>query len=231
MNLKRLIFIWLIIPLQLIAQTSIDSLKSANNNDSNEKWLFLIEGDSIANESISLNEVLILEKLKFTDKQRLRQYHILKRKTRRAYPYAKMAADTLKKVISSLKSIEKKRKQKKYIRHLQRFIEKQLTPELKKLTRTEGQILVKLIHRQTNVSMYDLVKEYRSGFKAYIYDKTANLFDISLKEEFHPDRVYEDYLIEDILQRSFQDDILEEQASAINYDLYALMDKWKFLFN
>ena len=100
-------------------------------------------------------------------------------------------------------------------------------PELKKLTRTEGQILVKLIHRQTGITMYDLVKEYRSGFKAFVYDRTAHFFNISLKREFQPTKVYEDYLIEDILQRSFQDGILERQPTASKVSFYDLVDIWK----
>ena len=46
----------------------------------------------------------------------------------------------------------------------------EFSAELKKMTRTEGQILVKLIHRQTGITMYDLIKEYRSGWKAFWYN-------------------------------------------------------------
>lgn len=199
-----------------------DSIASAKS----EEFLYLVEGDSIPVGSIELNEVFILDKIEFDSKAEYRKYYILRRKTRKVYPYAKMGADTLTKLVGSLKDIKKKRHRKKYIKQMQNFMEERFTPELKKLTRTEGQILVKLIHRQTNVTMYDLVKEYRSGFRAFMYDTTAHLFNISLKKKFDPRNVYEDYLIEDILQRSFQDGILERQPPAVYVPFIELIDKW-----
>ena len=74
--------------------------------------------------------------------------------------------------------------------------------ELKKLTRAEGQILVKLIHRETGITTHALVKTYRNGFRAATYQFTAKLFDIDLKTEFDPTKVEEDLWIEDILLRS-----------------------------
>ena len=192
----------------------------------NEEFLYLIDGDSVAVESIALNEIIILDKIEFDSKKEYRKYLILKKKTRRVYPYAKMAADTLIKLVVDLQDIKKKRHRKKYIKNMQHFMEDRFTPELKKLTRTEGQILVKLIYRQTGITMYDLIKEYRNGFKAFIYDRTAHLFSISLKKKFDPLNVYEDYLIEDILQRSFQDGVLERQPSSVKHSFYDLLDKW-----
>ena len=110
---------------------------------------------------------------------------------------------------------------------MQKYIEGTFSDELKKLTRSEGQILVKLIFRQTGSSSYDLVKDLRSGWRAFWYSTTARMFKISLKEEFHPDLVQEDYLIEDILQRAFVENKLEYQASALNYDFAKLYNKWK----
>jgi len=52
------------------------------------------------------------------------------------------------------------------------------------------------------------------------------MFDLNMKEEFHPDQINEDYLIEDILQRAFMDDVLEYQKSALNYDFAKLHNKW-----
>ena len=57
-----------------------------------------------------------------------------------------MAADTLSKLVLDLNDIEKRRHRRKYIKRMQRFMEDRFTPELKKLTRTEGQILVCLLY-------------------------------------------------------------------------------------
>ncbi|MHA7060040.1 DUF4294 domain-containing protein [Aquimarina sp. M1] len=187
---------------------------------------YIIEGDTIPHEAIDLDEVVILGKLNFKDRLARRKYLILRRKTRKVYPYAKLASDRLIELNKRLTDIKTKRARKKYIKILQRYMEEEFTSELKKMTRTEGQILVKLIHRQTGQTMFDLVKEYRSGWKAFWYNSTAKLFSISLKEEYDPINVEEDYWIEDILQRSFQSNILEEQKTALDFSFYELRNKW-----
>ena len=94
------------------------------------------------------------------------------------------------------------------------------------MSRTEGQILVKLIHRQTGKTAFNLIKELRSGWRAFWYNTTASMFDISLKREFDPLNEKEDYLIEDVLQRNFQSGRLERQDPAIEFDFYDLTNKW-----
>jgi len=207
-----------------ITQKELDSISNTNTE---EEFLFMMKGDSVAVKAFELDEVVILKKLKFDSSLAYKKYLILKRKTRKVYPYAKMAADTLTGLIADLNDLTKKRHRKKHVRRMQRFLQQKFTPELKKMSRTEGQILVKLIHRQTGYTMYDLIKEYRNGFKAYFYEKTASLFNISLKRKFNPKEVFEDYLIEDILERSFQEDKLVRQKSPLNYNLLNLISKWQ----
>ena len=89
-----------------------------------------------------------------------------------------------------------------------------------------GQILIKLIHRQTGETTFNLVKELRSGWSAFWYNTTASMFDLSLKEGFDPLNVKEDFLIEDILQRNFMSGILKRQKAAKEYNFYDLTDKW-----
>ena len=125
-----------------------------------------------------------------------------------------------------MSSLKRKRDKKKYAKVIQKYIENEFSAELKKLTKTEGQILVKLIHRHTGRTAFDLIKDLRSGWRAFWYNNTANLFDISLKREFTPIDVLEDYLIEDILQRAFQSEVLERQQPAFDIDFYACVSKW-----
>jgi len=194
--------------------------------DSVAEKMIIIEGDSIMRSSIDLDEVYVFSKLKFpTYKDKLR-YYILRRKTIKVYPYAKMAAERLSELNDSLTNIKRKRKRKKYTKEVQKYIEGEFSDELKKLTRTEGQILIKLIYRQTGKTAFGLVKELRSGWRAFWYSTTAKMFKISLKEEFRPDVVQEDYLIEDILQRAFATNRLERQKSALEFDYMDLENKW-----
>lgn len=208
----------------MTAQTGKDYTEQ--KNDTTEVLYYIIEGDTIAREAIDLDEVILLNKLEFNSKEDRRRYLILRRKTRKVYPYAKLASERLTTMTERLKTIEKRRERKKYTRRIQKYIEEEFSAELKKLTRTEGQILVKLIHRQTGRTAFALVKELRTGWRAFWYNTTANVFDISIKEEYNPFDIKEDYLIEDILERSFQAKILERQKPAFPIDYLELTVYW-----
>ena len=194
--------------------------------DSTEVHYMYIEGDSVPVTSVELKEVLVLPNLKFKDRKARIRYIILRRKTLKVYPYAKLAAERLESLQERLDGLERKRDKKRYAKIIQRYIEDEFSAELKKLTKTEGQILVKLIHRQTGETTFNLIKELRSGWRAFWFNSTARLFDISLKKEFSPINEEEDYLIEDILQRAFQNEQLERQEPAFEIDFYESLNKW-----
>ncbi|WP_437369065.1 DUF4294 domain-containing protein [Maribacter litoralis] len=195
--------------------------------DSVAEKMIIVSGDSLLQSSIALQEAYVFGKLKFSSYDEKLRYYILRRKTQKVYPYAKMAAERLVELNDSLANMKNNRKRKKYTKKVQKFIEEEFSEELKKLTRTEGQILVKLIYRQTGTTAFDLVKDLRNGWRAFWYNTTAKLFNISIKEEFHPDLVEEDYLIEDILQRAFSKGKLERQETVLDYDYDKLYNKWK----
>ena len=196
--------------------------------DNSDVQYYIIEGDTLAREAVELDEVMLLGRLHFDNDLVRKRYLILRRKTRKVWPFAKLAGERLNQLNARLDSMESKRDKKKYTKIIQRYVEDEFGPKLKKLTRTEGQILVKLVYRQTGTTTFDLVKEYRSGWKAFWLNTTAGLFDIDMKEIYDPVNVHEDYLIEDILQRSFQANVLEEGKSAIEIDYFTAASKWSF---
>ncbi|MGC6431444.1 MAG: DUF4294 domain-containing protein [Jejuia sp.] len=210
--------------------TSVTVFAQVNEvaQDSTDVTYIVVEGDSIPKTAIDLDEVMLLHRLKFDSKEDRIRYLILRRKTIKVYPYAKMAAERLDSLTKTLQTMTKKRQRKRYTKKVQKYIEGEFSDELKKLTRTEGQILVKLIHRQTGRTAFDLVKELRNGWRAFWYNTTANVFDIKLKKEFDPWNEKEDYLIEDILQRNFQNGRLERQKSVLDIDFYELTNKWVY---
>ena len=171
------------------------------SQDENSTY-FKIEGDSVFKKEIDLKEVVIYKPVVFADDNERLDYFVLKRKVLKVYPYAKMASERLAKLNDRLDKIKSKRKRKKYTKILEKFIQEELTEELKKLTRTEGQILVKLICRETGSTAYSLVKELRNGFRAFTYNTIAKVFKISLKKEYEPLKVREDLFIENILRNS-----------------------------
>lgn len=213
-------YIWILFPVLVFGQ------EPEVKKDSLGFDYYYIKGDSIPMAQIPLDEVMLLHKLKFNSKDERKRYLILRRKTLKVYHYARLASIRLDTLNSRLERLEKKRERKRYAKKIQRYLEGEFTDELKKLTRTEGQILIKLIHRQTGKTTYELVKELRNGWRAFWFNSTANMFDISLKRKYDPMHVKEDYLIEDILQRNFQNGRLERQKDALGLDFYELTDKW-----
>ena len=180
----------------------IATYQNVFSQDGNNSTYFKVEGDSIYKKEIDLNEVVIYNPVEFLNNKERLDYFVLKRKVLKVYPYAKMASERLKKLNSRLDKIKSKRKRKKYTRMLEKFLQDELTVELKRLTRTEGQILVKLIYRETGSTAFSLVRELRNGFKAFTYNTIARVFKISLKETYDPMNVREDQFIEDILRNS-----------------------------
>lgn len=189
-----------------------------------EDYILVKPGDSI---TIELNEITLLPKQKFTAREDIRYYLWFRKKVFKAYPYAKLASKRLDSLNARLNRIDSKRKRKKYTKQVQKYIEGEFTDQIKKMTRTEGRILIKLIHRQTGKTAFDNIKTLRSGFKAFWYNTTANLFKLSLKLEYQPETENEDYLIEDVLQRAFQDDKLIAQKSKLDFDFAEIISDKK----
>ncbi len=187
---------------------------------------FVVEGDTIINSSIELKEVVLFQPLRFNNYDEAKRYVILRERTYKVYPYAKMAADRLNVLTGRLEQIRSKRKRRIYLKRLEHFIYNEFEKELEKLSRSQGRILIKLVHRQTGETTHQLLKDLRNGWRAFIYQTTASLFKLSLKETYDPESVYEDYLIEDILQRAFSVDRLERQGTALDYDLDSLYQFW-----
>ncbi len=213
---KNLFILFFIFPVFLFSQ----KLKKDNLYDD----LYIIKNDSL---TIPLDEIIVFKHRKFKSKTERKYYYWYYKKVHNAYPFATLASDKMVEINMDLEGIKSKRKRKKHIKKIQKFMEGEFTDQLKKLTRTEGRILIKLIHRQTGDTMYNLIKEYRSGWKAFWYNSTAIFFKLSLKSEYHPENVALDFIIEDILQRSFANSTLDNQKTNLNFDYFSLMGKWE----
>jgi hypothetical protein len=190
------------------------------------------ERDSIAPAAgetmIDLEEVLFFGNQPFfKDEEQRKKYELLRYRVRKVYPYAKMAADKLYKIERTLDTLPNQRQRKRYTKQVQEDAEARFTDELKKLSRSQGRILIKLIYRQTGYSAYDLVKNLRSGWRAFWYNNTAWFYDLSLKSTYAPERVEEDFWIEDILLRAFSQGELEMQPPAIGINYEAIEKKWR----
>lgn len=217
--MKKILYTYVFL-FSLLASAQVkDSLPSFS-----DEYYLIRDGDSL---TIQLDEIAVLPKHKFKSRKDAHYYYWFRKKVFKAYPYAVLASKRLDSVEARLQNVKSKRKKRQYVKRVQSYVEKELTDQLKKMTRTEGRVLIKLIHRQTGETAFENIRELRSGWKAFWYNTTASAFDISLKKEFDPFNNEEDYLIEDILQRSFQSGILDFQDTALGYEYLELTNKWK----
>ncbi|WP_082864250.1 DUF4294 domain-containing protein [Polaribacter atrinae] len=223
--MKKLLYIYIV----LISVGSFSQIQETDSLPINvDDYVFVKPGDTLV---VNLNEFSLLPKHKFNSRDDVRYYLWFRKKVFRAYPYAQLASERLDSLNVRLEKIESKSKRRKYTRLIQKYIEGEFTDQIKKMTTTEGRILIKLIHRQTGKTAFDNIKVLRSGWKAFWYNTTANVFSLSLKTEYHPEIENEDFLIEEVLQRAFQDGKLKPQATKLNFDFTKIMIERKSEIN
>lgn len=182
------------------------------------------ESDTTTIDSILLKEVIIYRN-KLSAEER-KQFLLLQNRVYKVYPYAKIASERLVALNNTMNKLKTNKEKKRYSKIVEDYMENEFKAQLKKLSRKQGQILVKLIYRQTGISTYDLIKEHKSGWKAFWSNNTARLFDINLKTGYDPYLVNEDYLIETILYRAFYNGRLSEQKAANPVDIDDLNVYW-----
>ena len=185
-----------------------------------------VENDSIAF-SYELQEMVISNVKDSLSSDERRNLLILKRRVYKVYPYAKIAAERLTLLNANMAKLKTEKEKKKYAKIVEKYLEDEFEGRLKKLSRKDGQILVKLIHRQTGESTFDLIKEHKSGWKAFWSNRMAKLFNIDIKRTYSPATVAEDYYIEGFLIEAFSEHRLQKQEPAFNIDYESITEQWR----
>lgn len=183
-----------------------------------------IENDSIVF-SMQMKEIVISNVDKLSDEER-KKLLILRRRVLKVYPYAKIAADRLTLLNATMAKLKTDKERKRYSKIVEKYLEDEFEGQLKKLSRKDGQILVKLIYRQTGHTTFDLIKEHKSGWKAFWSNKMARVFDINIKTKYNPATIPEDYHIEGFLLRAFRERRLQPQEPAFDINYAAISDNW-----
>ena len=146
---------------------------------------------------IELPEVTVYERKDFDYLYLKRRYRRMIRNIKKAYPYAQIAGVKLKELDDQLLTLDTEKEQKAYINQAEKEIMGQFEKEVKKLTVTQGIILVKLIDRETGRTSYQVIKELKGGFTAFFWQGIARIFGNNLKTEYDPDN--QDKVMEDIV--------------------------------
>lgn len=147
---------------------------------------------------VELPEVRVYERKDFDYLYLKRRYRRMIHNIKKAYPYAQIAGIRLKELDDHLLTLESEKERKEYISLAEKEIMKQFEKEVKRLTVTQGIILVKLIDRETGRTSYQVIKELKGGFTAFFWQGIARIFGNNLKTEYDPlnqDRIMEDIVL------------------------------------
>jgi len=152
-------------------------------------------GDTIGN--IKMKEVVVFPDLKFDSKRERRKYRKLVRDLKKVYPYAIKARNQLIEMEWEFRKLETEKEKRKYIKKVEKQLKEDFKDDLKKLTITQGRLLLKLIDRETGRTSFTLLKEIKGGFSAVFWQTLARVFGHNLKADYEPHG--DDRLIERIV--------------------------------
>lgn len=152
----------------------------------------IYNGDTIPH--ITLRLVYVYPELKFKNKRQERYYYKLVRDVKKTLPLAKEVRNAVIETYEYLETLPDEEAKQKHIKAVEKGLKKQYTPRMKKLTFSQGKLLIKLVDRECNQSSFQLVRAFMGPFKAGFYQTFAALFGASLKKEYRPDD--EDKMIE-----------------------------------
>jgi len=177
---------------------AMDSLKAQiTNPDSLNITRGIIQGNDTL-PMFELDEVSIYQRSDFEYLTYKRRDRRLVRNVKRVYPYSKIAGKELRKLDEQLALIKSVDEQKAYIEEAEKAIISRFEKEVRKLTVTQGIILVKLIDRETGHTSYEVIKDLRGNLTAFFWQGIARIFGNNLKSEYDPEG--EDAQIEDIVR-------------------------------
>ncbi len=157
----------------------------------------LYKGDTIL--WIELRPVYVYKPLKFKNNRQQKSYNRLVRNVKKTLPIAKEIKGIIIQTSLTLDSIPTERERKRYINQMEKHLKETYTPRMKKLTFSQGKLLIKLVDRECNQTSYQLVKSFMGSFKAGFYQTFAALFGASLKKEYDPDNVEDDAITERVI--------------------------------
>ena len=157
----------------------------------------VIAGDTIAVHSLPM--VRVTESRIFKNKRERRRYRRLERNVKKVYPYAKLASVKLKEYEAQMIDVKNKARRKRMMKEAEEELKAEFEDELRRLTFSQGKLLLKLIDRETGDSTYEIIEELRGKLSAFFWQTIAVFFDADLKAEYDPEG--NDEMIEEIVLR------------------------------
>lgn len=143
-----------------------------------------------------IRDVYVFPPLKFKNKKQEEFYWRTVRDVRKTLPYAKLAFSTLCETYEYIQTIPDKKERERHLKTLEKDIFEQYKPVVKKMTKSQGKMLLKLINRETDQTSYHIVKAFLGSFRAGFWQTFGRFFGMNMRAGYHPDKNKDDAIIE-----------------------------------
>ena len=197
--LTFILFFCLIFP--ALSQEEASELPNVQNKTYKGYYYFTSEEDGDSTLMLVLNPITCFPEEKFKNKKQEEFYWRTVRDVKKALPYAKLIAATLIETYEYIETLPTKEEREDHLKAMEDALFKQYKPELKRFSRRQARVLVKLIYRETNQPTYGIIKAFLGGFRATFWQAFGKLFGVSLKADWKPDKDPDDAMIERICIR------------------------------
>lgn len=144
------------------------------------------------------NDFYVYPPLKFKNRKQEEFYWRTVRDVKKTLPYAKLAFEALTETYEYIQTIPDKKAREKHLKQLEKDIVEQYKPVVKRMTRSQGKILLKLITRETDQNSYHIVKAFLGSLRASFYQAIGRIFGMNMKLGFNPEKNKEDAMIDRI---------------------------------
>lgn len=162
-------------------------------------WRIDEDGDTVA--VINLRELTVFPPEKFKNRKEEEFFWRTVRDVKLTLPYAKLIAETLVETYEYIETFPTQKEREDYLKSMEKALFEQYKPVLKRFSKRQAKVLIKLIQRETHQSSYDIVKAFLGTFRATFWQGFGKLFGVSLKSEFKPDKNKEDATLDRIARR------------------------------
>jgi hypothetical protein len=185
MKTKALLFFCFLLVMGFKSKAQ-DSYYKANKNDTLKIAAVNVNGEIMP--WVVINEVVVYSTRTFKTPEDFAKFRRLKYNVLKVLPYARFAGQRYRQLERDLATTPEKRKQKALVRSCEKEIKDLFNRDIKNLTISQGEVLIKLIDRETGDSSFDLVKDLKGGVSAFFMQSVAKVFGHDLKEKYDPEQ-------------------------------------------
>ncbi len=157
---------------------------------------YFFEEDGEQTLMLVLADVTVFPPMKFKNKKEEEFYWKTVRDVKKTLPYAKLICETLIETYEYIETFPTQKEREEHLKRMEGEVFKQYKPALKKFTKSQAQMLVKLINRETNQSSYNILKAFLGTFRAGFWQTFGRLFGVNLKTGYNPDKDRKDAIVE-----------------------------------